>query len=105
MSAQTNTAVLPPPAPLRLRVLFVVAQVESTDTLVSGCLFDSCYAGKKGGGLQQSDTGSLSVVTSAFLNNSVGVHSDDSGEFIDAAVPAVGSGTRLGQVRRMLVLV
>ncbi|CAN0448965.1 unnamed protein product, partial [Ectocarpus sp. 8 AP-2014] len=53
-----------------------IAAKDST-VLVEGCLFDTCYASKKGGGLLQ-ESGQLSVVGSLFYNNTAGSDNQDS---------------------------
>jgi len=56
-----------------------VLQVESTNVLIDGCLFDSCYASKKGGGFHQED-GYVSVINSLFYNNVAGSTNEEAGE-------------------------
>ncbi|CAB1104673.1 unnamed protein product [Ectocarpus sp. CCAP 1310/34] len=53
-----------------------IAAKDST-VLVEGCLFDTCYASKKGGGLLH-ESGQLSVVGSLFYNNSAGSDNQES---------------------------
>ncbi|CBJ33129.1 asn/thr-rich large protein family protein [Ectocarpus siliculosus] len=57
-----------------------IAAKDST-VLVEGCLFDTCYASKKGGGLLQ-ESGQLSVVGSLFFNNTAGSDNQDSEDAI-----------------------
>ncbi|CAN0356022.1 unnamed protein product, partial [Ectocarpus sp. 12 AP-2014] len=45
--------------------------VEFTDVLVDGCLFEKCFASKKGGGMHQG-IGQISVLDSVFYNNTAG---------------------------------
>ncbi|CBJ26636.1 hypothetical protein Esi_0040_0008 [Ectocarpus siliculosus] len=44
---------------------------EFTDVLVDGCLFEKCFASKKGGGMHQW-MGQISVLDSVFYNNTAG---------------------------------
>ncbi|CBJ26637.1 adhesin-like protein [Ectocarpus siliculosus] len=44
---------------------------EFTDVLVDGCLFEKCFASKKGGGMHQG-IGQISVLDSVFYNNTAG---------------------------------
>ncbi|CAM9462085.1 unnamed protein product, partial [Ectocarpus sp. 12 AP-2014] len=44
---------------------------EFTDVLVDGCLFEKCFASKKGGGMHQW-MGKISVLDSVFYNNTAG---------------------------------
>ncbi|CAN0008375.1 unnamed protein product, partial [Scytosiphon promiscuus] len=46
-------------------------QVEYTNVLIDGCLFDDGYAAKKGGGMHQG-VGQITVTDSLFLNNTAG---------------------------------
>ncbi|CAM9587167.1 unnamed protein product [Ectocarpus fasciculatus] len=57
-----------------------IAAKEST-VLVEGCLFDTCYASKKGGGLLQ-ESGQLTVVGTLFYNNTAGSDNVESEEAI-----------------------
>ncbi|CAM9574874.1 unnamed protein product, partial [Ectocarpus sp. 12 AP-2014] len=57
-----------------------IAAKDST-VLVEGCLFDTCYASKKGGGLLQ-ESGQLSVVGSLFYNNTAGSNNEESEDAI-----------------------
>lgn len=57
----------------------VVPQAKDSTVLVEGCLFDTCYASKKGGGLLQ-ESGQLSVVGTLFYNNTAGSNNVESGE-------------------------
>lgn len=56
-----------------------VSQVLETDVLVDGCLFDDCYASKKGGGFHQED-GYVSILNSLFYNNTAGSGNEEFGE-------------------------
>lgn len=57
------------------------AQVEFTNVLVDGCLFEKCYASKKGGGLHQG-IGQMTVVDSLFYNNTAGSGNKEAGELV-----------------------
>lgn len=61
------------------RSLFFGAQVEFTNVLIDGCLFEKCYASKKGGGLHQG-IGQMTVVDSLFYNNTAGSGNSEAGE-------------------------
>ncbi len=56
----------------------VFGQVETSDVLIDGCLFQDCYASKKGGGFHQED-GHVSVINSLFYNSTVGRANEESG--------------------------
>lgn len=76
------------------------AQVFSCDTLVSGSLFEECYASKRGGGLHQYE-GNLTVSATVFANNSAGGDNDESGEPSHGRrVPSI----RRGRERRVLTV-
>lgn len=53
--------------------------VEESAVLLDGCLFDTCYAGKKGGGLLQED-GQMSIANSLFFKNRAGSNNKEGGE-------------------------
>lgn len=55
-------------------------QSNDTDTFIFGCLFEDCYAGKKGGGMTKRAGGKMSVLQSGFYNNSAGSDSVKDGE-------------------------
>ena len=54
-------------------------QAENTSILIDGCLFEDCYAGKKGGGMHQG-VGQISVLNSVFYNNRAGSNNVEDGE-------------------------
>ncbi|CBJ32402.1 adhesin-like protein [Ectocarpus siliculosus] len=56
-------------------------EAKDSTVLVEGCLFDTCYASKKGGGLIQ-ESGQLSVVGSLFYNNTAGSNNEESEDAI-----------------------
>ncbi len=74
-------------------VVCSLLQVENTDVLVDGCLFDSCYASKKGGGFHQED-GYISVVDSLFYNNVAGSTNEEAGETKTKTHVGRGDGLR-----------
>lgn len=63
-------------------------QVENTDVLIDGCLFEDCYASKKGGGMHQG-VGQTSVLGSVFYNNSAGSDNIEDGEVSSLLVKCV----------------
>lgn len=54
-------------------------QVELTDVMVDSCMFEQCYASKKGGALHQG-VGQITVLNSVFFENVAGSDNDESGE-------------------------
>jgi len=63
-------------------------QVVDSDVLIDGCLFDDCYASKKGGGFHQED-GRASIVNSLFCNNTAGSINLEKGETGDRLSPTM----------------
>ncbi len=57
--------------------------------LIDGCLFDDCYASKKGGGFHQ-ENGNTSVINSLFYNSTVGSVNEENGEGM--AIPILCDG-------------
>lgn len=53
-------------------------KVDGTDVLIEGCLFESCYASKKGGGMHQG-VGQISILNSVFYDNVAGSDNVESG--------------------------
>lgn len=54
-------------------------QAEFTNILIDGCLFEKCYAAKKGGGMHQG-IGQITVLDSLFFNNTAGSNNVEAGE-------------------------
>lgn len=54
-------------------------QAENTDLMIDGCLFESNYASKNGGGLQH-ESGSVTVLGSVFYNSVAGSDDVEGGE-------------------------
>ena len=54
-------------------------QAEHTNILIDGCLFEDCYASKKGGGMHQG-IGQISVLGSVFYNCNAGSGNTEDGE-------------------------
>lgn len=53
-----------------------------SEVLVDGCLFEGCYAKKKGGGASQLN-GNMSVLGSVFYGNVAGGENIENGEHMD----------------------
>lgn len=54
-------------------------QALYTNILIDGCLFEDCYASRKGGGMHQG-VGQTSVLGSVFYNSSAGSNNEKDGE-------------------------
>lgn len=54
-------------------------QTNQTALVLEGCMFDTCYGGKEGGGLLH-EFGRLSIVDSLFYNNTAGSGNEEGGE-------------------------
>lgn len=82
-------------------------QVETSDVLIDGCLFEDCYASKKGGGFHQED-GHVSVINSLFYNSTVGSVNEESGAGIAHVVHSRRHGSplsgRLSPARCLVVV-
>lgn len=67
-------------------------QAELSKVLVDGCLFEECYAKRKGGGVAHKN-GNMSVVNSVFYGNRAGGENIEHGESIrlGKCVARVGS--------------
>lgn len=70
-------------------------QGEAADLVVRGCLFEECYASKKGGGVHQGGGGKMSLLHSVFFNNSAGSINVEDGE-ARMSTKAVGIFTEVG---------
>lgn len=88
---------LTPKACLCSAALYAVddRQGEATDLVVHGCLFEECYASKKGGGLHQGGGGKMSLLRSVFFNNSAGSVNIEDGEGF-MSTETVGVDTEVG---------
>lgn len=56
-------------------------QAELSKVIVDGCLFEECYAKRKGGGVAHKN-GNMSVVSSVFYGNRAGGENIEHGESI-----------------------
>lgn len=67
-----------------------------TDVFVDGCLFQECYAAKKGGGMHQFD-GQVTVTDSVFYQNLAGGDNIMAGEHELVRVQGCGQKGRRGR--------